>query len=80
MNEDQELRCLLERYIDGKDTLYETREYAILHLGLEPNWLVDHVSMEIWQYQDGLMDEDELKARLAELLAESREQAALPVE
>ena len=71
MTEDQELRFILEKYIDGRETLQATREYVILHLGPVANRLVDLVSMEIWHYEDRLITEDELKGRLGLILGET---------
>ena len=77
MAENQELCTLLEKYIVGTEPLNQTREYVALHLDTVPNQLVDLVSMEIWHFQDSLIEEEELRSRLADIL---REHIQSPVE
>ncbi len=80
MAENQELVALLKRFISGADDLSATHEYVTLHLTGVPNELLDYVAMEIWQYQDGYVPEDELRPRLALILAEAMENSAVTLE
>lgn len=70
MGKNQDLCALLKSYISEAEGLAATREYVTLHLGAVPNDLVDHVSMEIWHFEDGLIEEKELRHRLAAILDE----------
>ena len=77
MGENRELSALLARYIAGSEDLPAVQEYVTLHFCGVPNELLDHVAMEIWQFQDGYVPEDELRSRLAVILAESRVASSL---
>ncbi len=80
MQTNHELSRLLVGYLEGVGELDAIREYVTLYVGEVDDHLVNQVSLEIWHLEDGLIPEGELKARLAVILAESREASALAAE
>ena len=77
MSQDSALPKLLQEYLDRSVGLDVVHAYVSWKLGEVEDELIYDVSMEIWQFQDGYLPEDELKSRLAVILAESRAASSL---
>ena len=80
MTKDFLLLNLLQRYLDREVGLDAVHGYVSLKVGEVDDKLVDLVAMDIWQFRDGFVQEDELRTRLAEILRESRQTSTLVVE
>ena len=71
---DYVLTYLIQKYIAGLDDLDDldaVREYVTGRIGVVDDELIDDVSMEIWHFEDGLLSEERLRARLAAILQET---------
>ena len=68
---DYVLPYLIQKYIAGLDDLDTVREYVTARIGVVDDELIDYVSMEIWHFEDGLLSEERLWARLAAILQET---------
>ena len=74
MTEHQSLPYLLQRYLDQLDGLHVVRDHVTIRVGEVDDHLIDSVSLEIWQLEDGLITEHQLRSRLYEILEESKTQ------
>jgi hypothetical protein len=70
MIKNHELSNLLALYLDGPSGLDGVREFVSFYVGEVDDQLINQVSLEIWHFEDGLIDERELRQRLAVFLDE----------
>ena len=80
MTKDFLLLNLLQRYLDREVGLDAVHGYVSQRVGEVDDKLVDLVAMDIWQFRDGFVLEEELRTRLTEILRESRQTSTLVVE
>ena len=80
MSQDSALPKLLQEYLDRRVGLDVVQAYVSWKLGEVEDELVYDVSMEIWQFQDGYLPEEELRSRIAVILAESRAASSLALD
>ena len=70
MTQDILLLNLLQRYLDSEVGLDAVHGYVSLRVGEVDDKLVDLVAMDIWQFRDGFVQEEQLRTRLAEILTD----------